>query len=111
MRMVKQEGGSVYDDGTLFLDFSMMKALLFGKEITLTAMEYRILKELVRHPQRVFTRQVLLETLWDIDGKFVDEHALTSAISRIRSKIETDEVQYLKTVYGIGYMWMGGIKK
>lgn len=54
---------------------------------------------------------MLLEKLWDIDGNFVDEHALTVAISRVRSKIEVNGFQYIKTVYGMGYMWIGGIKK
>lgn len=42
-------------------------------------------------------------------GNFVDEHALTAAISRVRNKIETDGRQYIKTVYGMGYMWIGGV--
>ncbi|RRH12735.1 winged helix-turn-helix domain-containing protein, partial [Clostridioides difficile] len=49
----------------------------------------------------------LLEKLWDIDANFVDEHTLTSVISRIRSKIEKDNLKYIKTVYGMGYMWLG----
>ena len=52
-----------------------------------------------------------MEKLWDIDGNFVDEHALTSAISRVRIKIETEDRQYIKTVYGMGYMWIGGALK
>ena len=44
-------------------------------------------------------------------GNFVDEHALTAAISRVRNKIETDGRQYIKTVYGMGYMWIGGALK
>ena len=47
----------------------------------------------------------------DIDGNFVDEHALTSAMSRVRNKIETGTIQYIKTVYGMGYMWIGGMNK
>ncbi len=65
----------------------------------------------VRNPQIVLTRQMLLEKLWDADENFVDEHALTVAISRIRGKIEIDGLQYIKTVYGMGYMWIGGMKK
>ena len=42
---------------------------------------------------------------------FVDEHTLTAAISRIRGKIEVDGLQYIKTVYGMGYMWIGGMQK
>ena len=47
----------------------------------------------------------------DADGNFVDEHALTAAISRVRNKIETPDRQYIKTVYGMGYMWIGGVLK
>ncbi len=59
----------------------------------------------------VLGRLALLEKLWDADGNFVDEHALTAAISRVRNKIETDGRQYIKTVYGMGYMWIGGASK
>ena len=41
-------------------------------------------------PRQVLTRGRLLEKQWDIDEKFVDEHTLTTSISRIRSKIESD---------------------
>lgn len=53
---------------------------------------------------------MLLEKLWDVEGNFVDEHALTAAISRIRNKIEKTDTSYIKTVYGMGYMWIGGRK-
>ena len=46
-----------------------------------------------------------------IDEKYVDEHTLTTSISRIRSKIEADGDTYIKTVYGMGYQWTGGEKK
>ncbi len=110
-RLSKQYGGDCYDDGNLFVNFSEMVATLSGEVISFTPMEYRLLKVLIKNTQIVLTRQVLLEKLWDIDGNFVDEHALTSAISRVRNKIETDNFQYIKTVYGMGYMWVGGIKK
>ncbi len=85
-----------------------MTASLSGKPLVFTPLEYRLLKILTKNPQNVLTRQVLLEKLWDADGNFVDEHALTAAISRVRNKIETDGRQYIKTVYGMGYMWIGG---
>ncbi|HBZ5209391.1 TPA: winged helix-turn-helix domain-containing protein, partial [Clostridioides difficile] len=62
---------------------------------------------LTENPKSILTRKVLLEKLWDIDANFVDEHTLTSVISRIRSKIEKDNLKYIKTVYGMGYMWLG----
>ena len=110
-RITKQTDGDCYDDGNLFIDFSTMTATLAGNIILFTGAEYRTLKVFAKNPQIVLTRQVLLEKLWDIDGNFVDEHALTSNISRIRNKIETGGFQYIKTVYGMGYMWIGGVKK
>lgn len=107
-RVSKQTSSNCYDDGNLFLDFTSMTASLAGNPILFTPLEYRMLKVLVRNPRIVLTRQLLLEKLWDMDGKFVDEHALTSNISRIRGKIEASDRQYIRTVYGMGYMWMGG---
>ena len=111
-RLAKQSGGGdSYEDGALSINFSEMTASLSGKALVFTPLEYRLLKILTKNPQNVLTRQVLLEKLWDADGNFVDEHALTAAISRVRNKIETDGRQYIKTVYGMGYMWIGGALK
>ena len=110
-RIQKQTGGDCYTDDALFINFSELTATLAGKPVIFTPMEYRLLRLLVKNPQIVLTRQVLLEKLWDADENFVDEHALTVAISRIRGKIEVDGLQYIKTVYGMGYMWIGGLKK
>ena len=41
----------------------------------------------------------------------MDEHTLTTSISRIRGKIEVEGDTYIKTIYGIGYQWMGGERK
>lgn len=110
-RIAKQSGGDCYEDGILFINFSEMTATISGEAITFTPLEYRLLKVLTKNPKVVLTRQVLLEKLWDIDENFVDEHALTAAVNRVRNKIETDGRQYIKTVYGMGYMWIGRLKK
>ena len=104
-------GSDCYNDGNLLIDFAEMTATRDGESISFTPMEYRLLKILIKNPRTVLTRQILLEKLWDIDGNFVDEHALTSTISRIRSKIENSDHAYIKTVYGMGYMWIGGGNK
>lgn len=110
-RIQKQTGGDCYSDGNLLINFSETTATLAGEPVTFTAMEYRLLRVFVKNPNIVLTRQVLLEKLWDIDGNFVDEHALTAAVSRVRNKIEAGGQQYIKTVYGMGYMWIGGLQK
>ncbi|HBE9726526.1 response regulator transcription factor [Clostridioides difficile] len=96
-----------YRDGYLEINFSELSANINGNQIIFTPLEYRTLKLLTENPKSILTRKVLLEKLWDIDANFVDEHTLTSVISRIRSKIEKDNLQYIKTVYGMGYMWLG----
>ena len=53
-----------------------------------------------------------VDVVGDIDERFVDEHTLTTSISRIRSKIESDGgAPYIKTIYGMGYQWTGGEAK
>ena len=101
----------IYEDGRLFLDFSEQAASLNGKPLTLSPMEFRMLNLFRKNPKQVLTRGQLLERLWDTEENYVDEHTLTTTISRIRSKIEADGGTYIKTIYGMGYQWMGGEKK
>lgn len=105
-RLDRQNAGDIYMDKQLTIYFDEARAFLSGRPVIFTAFEYRLLKVFTRNPGVVLTRQVLLERLWDADGNFVDEHALTSAVSRLRGKIEADGCQYIKTVYGMGYMWV-----
>ena len=77
----------------------------------LSPMEFKMLNLFRKNPKQVLTRGHLLEKLWDVDENYVDEHTLPTTISRIRGKIEAEGGTYLKTVYGMGYQWMGGEKK
>lgn len=97
-----------YDDGVLKIDFSEQNASLNGKALELTPKEYRTLLLFIENARLILTKRQLLERLWDIDGDFVDEHTLTTIISRIRKKIETADQKYIKTAYGMGYQWIGG---
>lgn len=76
-----------------------------GKEILLTALEYRLLLTLTAHPGQVLSRTQLLEGIWDIAGDFVNDNTLTVYIKRLREKIESDPQNPLiiQTVRGIGY--------
>ncbi|MEW9097037.1 MAG: response regulator transcription factor [Clostridiaceae bacterium] len=98
----------LYDDGFLKIDFSEQSASLNGFIIDFTPKEYRTLYLFIKNPKIILTKRQLLERLWGIDGDFVDEHTLTTIISRIRKKIETDGHKYIKTAYGMGYQWIGG---
>lgn len=97
-----------YRDGFLTIDFQGFSAFREMVPLSLTPTEYRLLKLFLSNPQTVLTRQLLLEKLWDQENNYVDEHTLTVNINRLRGKIEDGSHKYIKTIYGIGYLWMGG---
>ena len=99
---------NIYSDGYLTVDFDTSNVTADGKPLILTPTEYRLMKLLIDNSGKVLTRQMILERLWDANGNYVDEHALTVNIGRLRAKLEKDENKYIKTVYGMGYMWNGG---
>lgn len=99
---------SVYSSGNLIIDFEKLIATQDNENIVFTPTEYRILKIFTANIDILLSRQVLLEKLYDIDANFVDEHTLTVNINRLRSKIEIKDIKYIKTVYGMGYIWTGG---
>lgn len=76
-------------------------------EIPLSSTEFRLISYLMKNTGVVLEKNLLLETLWDENGKFVDENTLSVNIRRIRLKIEEDpkEPQYIETVRGVGYVW------
>jgi DNA-binding response OmpR family regulator len=76
-----------------------------GKEIFLTALEYRLLLMLISNRGQVLTRAQLLHHIWDVSGDFVNDNTLTVYIKRLRKKIEDDPQNpvIIKTVRGVGY--------
>lgn len=76
-----------------------------GAEISLTALEYRILLIFALNRGQLLTRSRLLEDIWDIGGDFVNDNTLTVYIKRLREKIEDDPQNpaYIRTVRGLGY--------
>lgn len=108
MRAEKQQTDSnVYRCDSLIVDYDKFTVLVDDEEITLTPTEYKLLKILTSNPKSILTRQVFLDKLWDYDENYVDEHTLTVNINRLRNKLETEERKYIKTIYGMGYSWIG----
>ncbi len=106
-RSSAQQTENLWSDGFLTLDFSTLTAIRGNEKIIVTSNEYKLLKILTENAGNVLTRQTLLERLWDVDTNFVDDHALTVTINRLRTKIEDNTHTYIKTVRGVGYAWMG----
>lgn len=80
-----------------------------GREIFLSALEYRLLLVFISNPKSIITRDRLLNELWDAAGEFVGNNTLTVYIKRLREKIEDDPAnpQIILTVRGTGYR-LGG---
>lgn len=73
---------------------------------TLTATERRLVHYLQINSDRVVTRNQILDCLWDQHGEFVVDNTLSVHIRRLREKLDTDGVQHIRTVRGIGYQWI-----
>ncbi|WP_343101293.1 response regulator transcription factor [Romboutsia sp. MSSM.1001216sp_RTP31141st1_G3_RTP31141_220114] len=96
-------------EGEFEFNFEKMLVTKNKVNILLSPIEYKILKKLVKCKNQIVTRQALIDSIWDNDSEYIEEHALTVNINRLRSKIEdkSSNHKYIKTVYKMGYMWVG----
>lgn len=100
---------AAFEIGGLHVDTASGIVKKNGKEVFLSALEYRLLLVFIGSPKSVITRDRLLDELWDAAGEFVSNNTLTVYIKRLREKIEDDPSapQIILTVRGIGYR-LGG---
>ena len=94
--------------GELCVDPGKREVLLGDIAVELTAKEFDLLWHFASHPERVFTRSQLLDSVWGY-GHAGYEHTVNSHINRLRAKIEIDPAkpQYVITVWGVGYKFSG----
>jgi phosphate regulon transcriptional regulator PhoB len=92
--------------GRLLIDPSSYRVSRAGKPLTLSTLEFRLIYYLAARPNRVFTRDQLLDAVWGTD-RFVTPRSVDVYIRRLREKIETDPENpvHLKTVRGAGYLF------
>jgi len=91
--------------GKVCVDTEKGIAVKNGKDLYLSALEYRLLLVFINNRGVVLTRNQLLDSIWDVAGEFVSDNTLTVYIKRLREKIEEDpaQPQIILTVRGIGY--------
>lgn len=97
--------GSAFEVGGLQVDMASGVVRKDGREVFLSALEYRLLLIFINNPGIIITRGRLLDELWDAAGEFVNDNTLTVYIKRLREKIEDDPAnpQIILTVRGTGY--------
>ena len=96
---------SVFQVEDLHIDATKGIVIKAGTELTLSALEYRLLLVFLNHFGETLSRRDVLHEIWDIAGDYVNDNTLTVYIKRLRDKIETDPANpvILKTVRGVGY--------
>lgn len=103
-RIDAQAANLKYEFGDLVVDLSRRQVWVHGERVDLTATEFEILRFLAAHPGWVYSRQQIMQQLWD--GNFYGETRSADVhIQRIRKKIELDprNPRYIQTVRGMGY--------
>lgn len=97
---------NVLESGEMRMDCDSRRVSIAGREVNLTAKEFDVLELLVRNPNKVYSREKLLNLIWGADypgdARTVDVH-----IRRLREKIETNpsEPRYVHTKWGVGYFF------
>ena len=97
-----------WNNNDLLIDFEHSEVRKQGEILNLTPSEWKILSALIKHPQKVFSRDNLIDLVFgpDFDGydRVIDTH-----IKNLRKKVETDPKApvYVKTVHGLGYKFGG----
>ncbi|MEG6512690.1 response regulator transcription factor [Desulforamulus ruminis] len=90
--------------GGITVDLEKFQVQVNGELVSFTPKEFKLLKILISHPGKVFTREQLLDRVWGFDFN-VDTRTVDVHIRYVRQKIEQDPAnpQYIKTVRGVGY--------
>lgn len=104
-RYHRKEAPAIYQYEDMRVNLKLAKVYKGDKEISLTALEYRLLLTLIQNEGRVLSRNQLLAGIWDVAGDFVNDNTLTVYIKRLREKLEDNKEnpQIIKTVRGLGY--------
>ncbi|MBU6232800.1 MAG: response regulator transcription factor [Acidobacteria bacterium] len=107
LRRAGHEGStSLVEEGGLILNLETYQATIDGRAMDLTYMEYELLRFLATNPQRVFTRETLLNRVWGYEyyggARTVDVH-----IRRLRAKLGEENAHLIQTVRSVGYKFGG----
>jgi len=100
---------SVVSLGDLIIDTDRGTVTRAGRDLYLSALEYKLLLVFLGSRGQILTRDKLLEEIWDSAGEFVSDNTLTVHIKRLREKLEPDPQNpiHIKTVRGLGYRLEG----
>lgn len=102
------DSGSVMSSGDIMVNCQEMRVYRGEEEIPLSKKEMQLLVYLWEHAGQILSKESILEHVWDTDGQFVDDNTVTVNISRLKSKLRTEEIS---NVRGLGYIWTGKVTR
>ena len=107
-KTVPVENDTVIESGDLKLDCDSRQLYVLGNAVNVTAKEFDLLELLVKHPNKVYSREQLLKLVWGQDYPG-DERTVDVHVRRLREKIEPNasEPKYVHTKWGVGYYYQG----
>jgi DNA-binding response OmpR family regulator len=102
----KGDSGKVMVSGDITLDYNFRRAVVNDRIVELTSKEFDLLELFLKNPDRVYTRENLLDILWGI-GYPSEERTIDVHMRRLREKLEDNpaEPKYLRTKWGVGYYY------
>ncbi len=105
-----QSSGNRMERGRILIDEALLMAFKDGKALDLTGREYELLKFLADTPEKVYSREVLMERVWKYEGYVGDVRAVDVAVRRLREKVEDDPTNptFILTRRGLGYLFREG---
>ncbi len=106
LRRVKRSPEEAQQESPLHIDESRFQASWREQQLELTPAEFRLLKTLALEPGKVFSREQLLNHLYD-DYRVVTDRTIDSHIKNLRRKLESLDAEqpFIRAVYGMGYRW------
>lgn len=106
------EEGNVLTSGSIQVWCKEMKVFHEEQELSLSKKEIQLLLYFLEHPKQIISKEQILESVWDMDGQFVDDNTVPVTISRLKKKLATEEdYEYIKNIRGIGYLWTTEVLK
>lgn len=102
-KLRKSSTQSISLPGGLFLDQDSYRLFIDEQPIKLTAKEFELMKLFIHHPNKVYSKQNLYESVWH-DDYYGDDNTITVHMSRLRAKIkEVSDREIIETLWGIGF--------
>ncbi|GAA2935966.1 response regulator transcription factor [Enterococcus raffinosus] len=108
MKRVASNQGQELLSGELSVSLTEMKVKLHGELLPLSKTEIQLLIFFMENPKQILSSDQLLNQIWDTKGEYVDTNTVSVNISRLRQKVGKERI---KTVRGVGYLWINDVQK